>query len=319
MAEQLNNPQLFHPRGAYITLQDLVQARFFAHYLHIRQRRKALTSLVGTSKSQLRGRGIDFDEVRAYQAGDDIRSIDWRITARTGRPYTKLFSEERERPLLVVVDQRQSLFFGSQYCFKSVMACYLAALIAWSGLQQQDRVGGLIIGNDEQYDLRPRRSRRNVLALLQHMLEFNQQLNRNSGVKTNVDRQRFIDSLVDLRRIAKPGSAIFLISDFTDFYNIDPVLKKHLYLLSRHCEVTALAVYDPLEQHLPPVGRYTISDGYQRQSINLSRRAAKRYHEQFTDRQMTLQQTLGKLGIPLITVGTEQAPLQRLLHFYGTR
>ena len=130
-------------QGAYIELDDLISARFLAKDLNLRHRRKALSLLAGPNKTNFRGRGIDFEEVRAYQAGDDIRTIDWRVTARSGKPHTKLFSEERERPLLVVNDQRQDMFFGSQHCFKSTLACYLGALLAWSGLNQGDRVGGL--------------------------------------------------------------------------------------------------------------------------------------------------------------------------------
>ena len=160
-------------QGAYISLEQLIAARFNAKDLNLKQRRRALSLLAGASKTNFRGRGLDFSEVRAYQAGDDIRSIDWRVTARSGKPYTKLFQEERERPILVMVDQRQPMFFGSQHCFKSVMASYLAALLAWSGLQQGDRVGGLVFGNEQQQEIRPRRSRQSVLALmqlLQHLL-----------------------------------------------------------------------------------------------------------------------------------------------------
>ena len=128
-------------QGAYISQAELINARFAAKDIKLHQRRKALSLLAGPNKTNFRGRGLDFEEVRAYQAGDDIRTIDWRVTARTGKAYTKLFQEERERPVLIVSDQRQPMFFGSQHCFKSVSACYLSALLAWSGLNNGDRVG----------------------------------------------------------------------------------------------------------------------------------------------------------------------------------
>ncbi len=302
--------------GAYIDLDDMISARFSAKDLKLQQRRKALSLLAGPNKTNFRGRGIDFEEVRAYQAGDDIRTIDWRVTARSGKAYTKLFQEERERPMLVVTDQRQSMFFGSKTCFKSVMACYLGALIAWSGLQNSDRVGGLVFGNQRQQEIRPRRSRQSALALIHLMLEFNQALNKDSGLEVS-SAQRLEESLIELRRIARPGSTIYIISDFAGFNDGDVL--KHLHQLSRHCEITALFIYDPLEKHLPPPGQYTVTDGNQRSQIHTgSNQAQKNYTQHFEQKQQQLKQQLGKLGIPLIEVSTEQAPLQHLLRYYGT-
>ncbi|ARN76171.1 DUF58 domain-containing protein [Oceanicoccus sagamiensis] len=302
--------------GAYIDLDDMISARFAAKDLKLQQRRKALSLLAGPNKTNFRGRGIDFEEVRAYQAGDDIRTIDWRVTARSGKAYTKLFQEERERPMLVVTDQRQSMFFGSQTCFKSVMACYLGALIAWSGLQNSDRVGGLVFGNQRQQEIRPRRSRQSALALIHLMLEFNQALNKDSGLNVS-SAQRLEEALIELRRIARPGSTIYIISDFAGFNDGD--ILKHLHQLSRHCEITALTVVDPLEKQLPPPGQYTVTDGSQRHQIHTgSSKAQHHYAQQFAARQEDLKQQLGKLGIPLIEISTEQPPLQHLLRYYGT-
>ena len=302
--------------GAYIDLDDMISARFSAKDLKLQQRRKALSLLAGPNKTNFRGRGIDFEEVRAYQAGDDIRTIDWRVTARSGKAYTKLFQEERERPMLVVTDQRQSMFFGSKTCFKSVMACYLGALIAWSGLQNSDRVGGLVLGNNRQQEIRPRRSRQSALALIHLMPEFNQALNKNSGLEIS-STQRLEQALIELRRIARPGSTIYIISDFAGFNDGDVL--KHLHQLSRHCEITALFIYDPLEKKLPPPGQYTVTNGNQRSQIHTgSNQARKNYTQHFADKQQALKQQLGKLGIPLIEVSTEQAPLQHLLRYYGT-
>ncbi len=302
--------------GAYIELHDLISARFSAKDLKLQQRRKALSLLAGPNKTNFRGRGIDFEEVRAYQPGDDIRTIDWRVTARSGKAYTKLFQEERERPLLVVTDQRQPMFFGSQHCFKSVTACYLSALITWSGLQNSDRVGGLVFGNQRQQEIRPRRSRQSALALMHLMLEFNRALTRDSGLELS-PAQRLEETLVELRRIARPGSAIYFISDFVGFNEGDNL--KHLHQLSRHCEITGLFIYDPLEKALPPAGQYTVTDGQQRNLIHTGgNQTRQRYSQHFDDKLQQLHQQLGKLGIPLIEVGTEQAPLQRLLRYYGS-
>jgi len=302
--------------GAYIDLAGLIGARFSAKDLKLQQRRKALSLLAGPNKTNFRGRGIDFEEVRAYQPGDDIRTIDWRVTARSGKAYTKLFQEERERPTLVAIDQRQSMFFGSKTCFKSVMACYLGALITWSGLQNNDRVGGLVFGNSRHQEVRPRRSRQSALALIHLMLEFNQLLDRDSGIEQS-PTQGLEESLIELRRVARPGSAVYIISDFSGYDKGDVL--KHLYQLSRHCEITAIFVYDPLEQRLPPPGQYTITDGKQRNIIQTGdARVRQHYQEHFEQHRYDLKQQLGKLGIPLIQIGTDQAPLQSLLTYYGS-
>ncbi len=161
-------------RGAYAELEDLIALRFPARQLRLARRNRALSVLAGPNKSNFRGRGIDFEEVRSYQPGDDIRSIDWRVTARTGSAHTKLFREERERPVLVAVDQRSSMFFGSSHCFKSVLAAQLASLLAWSALDGGDRVGGLVFNDAGHREIRPRRSRKTVLALLSQVAEYNQ-------------------------------------------------------------------------------------------------------------------------------------------------
>lgn len=317
MASKLRLDSMQQPlSGAYCDLEQLIGARFAAKDLHLQQRRRALSLLVGPNKTNFRGRGIDFEEVRAYHPGDDIRTIDWRVTARSGKAYTKLFQEERERPVLIVIDQRQPMFFGSQHCFKSVLACYLGSLIAWAGLNNNDRVGGLVFGNERHQEVRPRRNRQSALTLIHQMLAFNQQLTRHSGV--NLSPAASLEtSLVELRRIARPGSAIYIVSDFAGFSHGDS--QKHLHQLSRHCEITSLYTCDPLERTLPPPGQYTVSDGQQRTLIHTgSHRARQRYRDHFDEQLHLLHQQLGKLGIPLIEVGTDQAPLSRLLHFYGS-
>merc|ERR1711916_149956 len=119
---------------------------------------------------------MEFEEVRVYQPGDDIRTIDWRVTARTQVAHTKLFQEEREKPVLLVVDQRSNMFFGSQRCFKSVYAAHIAATLGWAAIYQNDRVGALVFGDDQQRDVRPKRSKHAQLSFLQQLVEFNHKL-----------------------------------------------------------------------------------------------------------------------------------------------
>lgn len=304
-------------QGAYIELEQLMAARLGAQQLRLSQRRRALSLLAGPNKTNFRGRGIEFEEVRHYQPGDDVRAIDWRVTARQGRPYTKLFHEERERPATIVVDQRQAMFFGSQTCFKSVSASYLAALLGWACLQQGDRVGGLIIADQALQEIRPQRSQHSLLRLLRQIHHSNQQLSRTQPAARAADLA-VEQMLGELRRISKPGHAIFLISDFNGFDS--EAAQKQLSLLARHCEITALFVYDPMERELPPPGQYLISNGQARQLIDTAASDLRqRFADAFAQRRGALSQQLGRLGIPLIAISTAEAPLQRLLHYYGNQ
>jgi uncharacterized protein (DUF58 family) len=304
--------QTAHPaRGAYCELQELIELRYPANKLDLNQRRRALSLLSGPNKTNFRGRGIDFEEVRRYQPGDDIRTIDWRVTARTGSAHTKLFREERERPVLVCTDQRNSMFFGSRHCCKSVLAAQLAALLSWAALQGGDRVGGLVLAEGEHREVRPRRSRRSVLALLNHLSDLNRQLPVQAGERA----LKFSDLLVELRRIARPGSALFIISDFSDA--LDERALEHIHQLSRHMEITALHCSDPLERELPPAGRYVVTDGTSRTDLQTGNRAIRQaFSQRFEEGLQQLQSQYGKLGIPVIEASTELSPLALLQSFY---
>jgi len=151
-------------------LTDLISLRFEATRLALPRNIRATHPISGQQRSKIQGRGVDFSEVRLYQPGDDVRSIDWRVTARTDRPHTKLFQEEKERPVMVLIDQGPSLFFGSKVRFKSVAAARLGVMLAWSALGEGDRVGGIIFNDEGHDEIRPRRSRKSVLHLANKVL-----------------------------------------------------------------------------------------------------------------------------------------------------
>ena len=298
--------------GAYASLADLLALRFPAAQLKLARRNRALSNLAGPNKSNFRGRGIDFEEVRNYQPGDDIRTIDWRVTARTGNAHTKLFQEERERPVIVVVDQRSNMFFGSSHCFKSVLAAQLAGLIAWSALHNGDRVGGLVFNDAGHQDIRPRRSRKTVLALLSQVLEYNSKLPLENVEK----RHSFADMIGDLRRIARPGSSLFIISDFRGADSEGA--REQLFELAKHTEITALACSDPMEAKLPRAGSYTVTNGTDRCQLHTANRATR---NRFQQRQLELKSQLSndllRLGIPLLSASTVAAPFLLLQTYYG--
>jgi len=296
--------------GVYVSLQELTALRAVAGALNPPYRQRSSNALAGGHHSLFRGRGIDFDEVRQYQPGDDIRSVDWRVTARTGKPHTKLFREERERPLYLLIDQSQSLFFGSQQAFKSVVAARISALLAWHGLQQGDRIGAMVFSDTHHHELRPQGGQRGVQHVFRTLIDYNHALN-NQAPPTDPSHPALTQALSRLSRVVKPGSAVFIISDFQGF---DDSAWHPMSLLRRHNDVIALQVYyDPLEQTLPPAGRYAFSDGQQRLALNTanaSLRTAYQHHHQ--QQQSALEAQLARLALPLLRVSTHDDIVEQL-------
>ena len=299
------------PAGAYSRLDELIRLRYAARDLKLNKQRKAFSLLVGPHQAKFRGRGIEFEEVRGYQAGDDIRSIDWRVTARTGKPHTKMFREERERPVLILVDQSLSMFFGSTTCFKSVMAAHIGALLAWAALQQNDRVGGLVFNGREHREIRPKRNVKTVLQFINDLDSLNHLLRKDFTTHgSGLD-----EALEELRRITRPGSNLFVISDFKDFSRKG---EKQLYHLSRNCDITAVRIFDPLEKDLPVNGYYSITDGNERFMMYTGDKGLRQsYNETFNLKTQQLSHLLGPMGIPIIQMSTLDSPVHYFRKFLG--
>ena len=170
----------------------------------------------GAYVSHFRGRGMEFDESRPYQPGDDPRSIDWRVTARSTTAYTKLFREERERPVLVVVDLRASMHFATRGCFKSVNASRAAALLSWAAHHRGDRLGGLIFGDTTHRELKPRLGRQAALRYVHELVGHPDWQNRESPVDDDYEAP-LTQAMSALRRVARPGSLVVILSDFAGF------------------------------------------------------------------------------------------------------
>ena len=269
---------------------------------------RILSRQSGDYQSPFRGRGMEFDESRLYQPGDDIRNIDWRVTARTGKTHTKLFREERERPVFAWIDLRRSMHFATRGRYKSVLAAELAALVAWSALHNGDRVGGVIFSDEDHHELKPRRGRAAVLRLINAIVNDTAWTQR---APSGNGKQTLEHALLRLRRVARPGSLIFLISDFR---NLDQQAQIPLTRLCPHNEVVMLFVYDQLEQALPPPGRYKISDGDREFLVDASdNRLARQYRQQFQARLERLQQLSRLNRTILLPCRTDAEPLSLLL------
>ncbi|MEJ2131616.1 MAG: DUF58 domain-containing protein [Gammaproteobacteria bacterium] len=293
--------------GPYTQVDSLLKLRHLASNVSLMQRQRARQSQSGGRRSRFRGRGIDFSEVRAYQPGDDVRSIDWRVTARKGRPHTKVFIEERERPVLVTVDQRASMFFGTRRRFKSVLAAEAAGLIAWAALAHGDRAGGLVFGHQEYVALRPKRSHHTVVHLLRELDRINHSLTRATPHRGELPLS---DALVHLRRVIRPGSLIYVVSDFHD---ADEACEEQLTYFAHHCDLVCVFVHDPLEQELPPADLYTVTDGVERQRIDTSDRSARsRYRNRFEARREGLAGITQRLNARLVMLSTDTDPVDVL-------
>jgi len=296
-----------------ISVPDLVQLSRFATHLPL-SFGKIMARQSGDYQSPFKGRGMEFDESRLYQAGDDIRNIDWRVTARTGKTHTKLFREERERPVFVWVDLRAAMFFATRGMYKSVIASRLASLLAWSAIQHGDRVGGVIFSDNSHYELKPQRGKAGVLRLINHLVRHPVWDNTDTVER---DLTAGLRSLIRLRRVARPGSLIFLMSDFR---HLDEKMESQLMLLSRHTDVVMVFIYDQLEQVLPVAGLYRISNGQQEIILDTYNRARiESYHAHFEEHRQRLQ-GLAKTGrIHLIHCATEDDPLTALQDGLGKR
>lgn len=273
---------------------------------------KVRTHQFGGHRSAFRGRGMEFDEVRAYQPGDDIRTIDWRVTARTGRTHTKLFQEERERPVLLLSDARRAMRFGTRDCFKSVLSARVTALLTWVALAGNDRVGGVTLSPTRLVAHKPERSRRRILHFLKSVAAATQDAFEDSEakprapVKAPAPEPALCDALERLRMAARPGTLIFLASDFDDF---DDAAALALSRLSAVHQVTALFIHDPLEESLPARGYYRISDGERVAVLDAARADQKAaWARHFAARRGRLELFCRKHGIAFLPVRTGDDP-----------
>ena len=216
--------------------------------------------LAGKFSSKIKGRGMEFAESRLYLPGDEIRHIDWKITAKSGKTHTKLFREERERPVIFVLDQCRSMFFGSQTRLKSVQAARTASLLGWRAIKSGDRVGALIFSEKKHQEFRPKSDQNNYLRMLSSIMnEHNHIVSKMNAHEWCFENEFYLSqSLRRLRHLVEPGSLIYVLSDFSG-YNEE--CKRHFFQLSKHSQVKAILVTDPLEKKINSLSRYAVSDG----------------------------------------------------------
>jgi len=268
----------------------------------------------GAYVSRFRGRGMEFDESRPYQPGDDPRSIDWRVTARSTTAYTKLFREERERPVLIAVDLRSNMHFATRGCFKSVNASHAAALLAWAAHHRGDRLGGLIFGDTIHRELKPRLGRRAALRFVHELAEHPDWVRRESEAR---NEDALTQAMSALRRVARPGSLVVVISDFAGFSR---AAQSYLSSVARHNEVLAVFLSDPMERELPPPGRYRLVSPDDELAIDTYAAPARRdYEHAYEERLEALEKFCQRYGVHLMPMSTDDDPVSALQTALGRR
>ncbi len=301
-----------HQAGIDISAEELIALRHRARNLQLAARRPVASVLAGVHTSRFRGRGVDFLESRHYQPGDDIRNIDWRVTARTGKPHTKVFHEERERPVITLLDLSPSMFFGSRVRLKSVQAAHLAGLIAWAAVRRGDRVGGLISAGEQHYEVKPAGGRRGAMRLIGRLVQAGQEF---TVSRFDAGYQSLTPAIKRLRRVARPGSLVFLISDLL---GLDDSSEKPLSRLAAHCDVLAVEVSDALEWTPPPPASYAVSDGDA--SVEVDLRSAPRRQRYLRDLKQQRQEgraMLARNGITVLQCQTDQSAFDTLARAFG--
>lgn len=235
-------------KGLYVTLEELMEQRQFVRYLHNRQKKSPASVQAGEVKSIFKGRGMEFEEIRPYNYGDDVRDIDWRVTARKLSPYTKLFSEERDREVYVLLDLSPQMLFGTRKELKTVTASKIAALLGWLALENKDRFGCVIFDGEHSYLYKPQNHRAGLFTILNKIAEFSFQVMKNKSLSSKT--VSLGKSLQLLQNNIKGQSMVFLIGDFD---NVTESVQKSISMLSRKTNLACVNVLDVLEQN-PPIG-----------------------------------------------------------------
>lgn len=288
-----------YPPEVVATLDDLLHLEEVAGTQRLFPDQPVYSILAGRHSSKLRGRGLDFEEVRHYIAGDDIRNIDWRVTARTGQTHSKVFNEEKERPVFILLDQSSRLFFGSQRFMKSVSAAHAAAISAFHTLKRGDRVGGIVFNEAEHDYIPPRRNRDSLLYYLQTIARYNSRLPLRS-------KPQSAPLATILRTTAALTSHDYVITLIGDCSNLDTDSKQQLKMLSAHNDIILVHIYDEFERELPP-GKLLLTDGRRQLTWDNHRNdAGKAWQKHFDDTRSALTAEFATTRIPLVFFTTAE-------------
>ncbi|MBO1256083.1 DUF58 domain-containing protein [Alteromonas sp. 5E99-2] len=283
--------------GVNLGTRELLFYQSYTKLLDMSPLSKVKAHLSGGYVSAIKGRGMEFDEARHYQAGDDIRAIDWRVTARTGKTHTKIYREERERPVFILCDASNSMKFGTQLFLKSVQAAHFASLLGWTAVNRGDKLGAILFNDNDHIEIKPKSRKKAALALFHGLTSVHSQAST-SAAETSANKENvFEQSLMRLRRLAKPGSLVYILSDFEQ---LNETCSKYISDIHRHCEVHAIDIFDPIEITLPASAkgrRLSLKSAFSSETVTLGSAAS---HNAYSKERAKKQQRLDSLLMPYV-------------------
>jgi len=299
-----------YPEPVFTSLESLLRMERLSQNFSLKANRQKVSSVLGGKHaSKLRGRGLDFEEVRLYAKGDDIRTIDWKVTARTNQTHTRVFSEEKEKPALIVVDQSRSMFFGSKETTKATRAAELAATLSFRVLKEGDRVGGVVFADQGTNIIAPKRDRRNILRFFERIVQRNHELAHQSEIDFAL---AFKEVTAKIKNIVTHD---FLIVVISDFYRYSPDTIKYLTIMSQHNDVVAVKIYDPMERSLPEKNFVAGDDAKQMIIKGQSKEIRNQIASGFDSEYAEFKSKLKKHGIPAFLIDTVR-PLEDQIKEY---
>jgi uncharacterized protein (DUF58 family) len=286
--------------GVYVKLDDLVRLQHKASGFSFLPKQPVHSILSGRHASKLRGRGLNFEELRNYLPGDDTRNIDWKVTARTRTPYVRVYTEEKDRSVWLLVDQRVNMFFGSQQRMKSVVAAEVAAISAWRVLSVGDRVGALVFNDSEVTVVPPHRSRERVMQILKQVTQMNHSLNASPEIKP--DPGKLNEVLKQAGILARHDCLVCLI---TDADGLNAETRRHVTRLSEHNDILTAFIYDPQEKELPAAGRLRFADNEgQLEADTSSKKLRSAFKNEFDKKLDWIQTASRRFSIPVLPLQT---------------
>lgn len=300
------------PAGVYTNLDDLIRIQFKARNFSFLPEQPVGSILSGRYASRLRGRGLNFEEIRRYLPGDDIRTMDWKVTARTRSPHVRVYTEEKDRAVVLIVDQRINMFFGTRDKLKSVTAAELAALGAWRAVDVGDRVGAVVFNDTEIVDVRPQRSQQTVMSILGTIVRMNHALQADAQAEPNPDMlNRALEKTLQL----VPHDALVVM--ISDYFGVDEHTEQLTAQMAEHNDVLALLVHDPIRLR-PAEQQVTVSDGSLQIEINFAdRRVREKLAENYHEEQQYITHFLSKLAAPLLMVSNEGDVVNQVRRLLG--
>jgi len=273
------------PAGVYTNLDDLIRIQFKARNFSFLPQQPVSSILSGRYASRLRGRGLNFEEIRRYLPGDDIRTMDWKVTARTRTPHVRVYTEEKDRAVVLIVDQRINMFFGTRDKVKSVTAAELAALGAWRAVDVGDRVGAVVLNHALQADIQAEPSPDMLNRALEKALQL------------------------------VPHDALVVM--ISDYFGVDEQTEQLTAQMAEHNDVLALLVHDPIRLQ-PAEQQVTVSDGSLQMEINFAdKRVREKLAENYYEEQQYITHFLQKLAAPLLMVSNEGDVVNQVRRLLG--